>query len=144
MTLPIGVPSNLRHISTLAFEVPKPLIVFKYNSMLQIATLILQLKEDTKYSLRTLNAQSWGVTLAPLVLPRRLARELAGAQKKFDFLCHYLQKSNLILQFNNCRHQHRRRWIERELIVQNSPLLSSDEERALSQSPCGRWTSQSG
>lgn len=31
------------------------------------------------YSLRTLKAQSLGVTLAPPVLPRLLARELAGA-----------------------------------------------------------------
>ena len=47
------------------------------------------------YSLRTLKAQSLGVTLAPPVLPRLLARELAGALYVFTFILNLL-----FFQFN--------------------------------------------
>lgn len=88
--------------------------------------------------LRTLYAQSRRITLAPPVLPRLLAQELAGTYCLEHVIIFSKLKDLQYAPSSLIRYC----WIKLSLIVQYSSLLPSIEVWAVSQSQCGCSISQ--
>jgi hypothetical protein len=134
VALAFGVPPHLQTDLILRCELPQSSHIPKLCSIRTFKT-IHNLHSYMHSSLLTRYAQLRGITLAPPVLPRRLARVFAGA----TFLISANGKTGL---WPFCRPmQHC--WVELSLIAQDSSLQPQICGRALSQSQCGCTTSRS-
>lgn len=135
VALAFGVPPHLLTDLTLRCELPQSshiLQLYSFRTSNNFHTLHSYLNNR----LLTLYAQLRGITLAPPVLPRRLARVFAGA----TFLISTRAKTGLWpILYRLMQHG----WVELSLIAQDSSLQPQICGRALSQSQCGCTTSRS-
>lgn len=138
VALAFGVPPHLQTDSILKCGLPQSSHILESNGF-RTCNTFHTLHSYLWDCLLTRYAQLRGITLAPPVLPRRLARVFAGASYLNSVI---VKKGVLPIHVVSSRlMQHC--WVELSPIAQDSSLQPQICGRALSQSQCGCTTSRS-